>query len=105
MSFLLPVLLVLVVWLALRRANELAAFELSRDGARLVRGRSPAELTRDVADIARRGAVPNTTIRVVSEGGEPRLVAPVHLGETVVQRLRNVVGRYRVVHFRTGRGV
>ena len=105
MWFIPLVLLALFAWLVLRRANELSAFELSGDGARLVRGRAPAALLSDVAEIARRAAVPTTVVTVVTEGGEPRLLAPAHLGDAVVQQLRNVVGQYRVVHFRTGRGV
>jgi hypothetical protein len=95
--------LLLLVWLAMRRANELCTFELSEDGAELVRGRAPAELIAEVADVARRAAVPDAVVRVVTEGGAPRLIAPAHLGDAVVQQLRNVVGRHRVVHFRTGR--
>ncbi len=92
-------------WFVLRRADELAAVELSTDGARLVRGRAPPELLSDATEVAKRAAIATTVVRVVIEGGEPRLIAPAHLPDGVVQQLRNVVGRHRVVHFRTGRGV
>ncbi len=97
------VMLALLGWLALGRANELCALGLSVDGARLLRGRAPAALLSDAAEVARRARVPETTVRVVIEGGEPRLVAPAGLADAVVQQLRNVVGQYRVVHFRGGR--
>lgn len=93
----------LFLWFGLRRADELSVFELSRDGARLVRGRTPPELLSDVAEIARRAAVPTTVVRVITEGGTPRLIAPADLPDAVVQQLRNVVGRHHLAHFRSGR--
>jgi len=94
----------LFLWFGLRRANEISVFELSRDGARLIRGRTPPELLSDIAEIARRAAVPTTVVRVITEGGTPRLIAPTHLPDAVVQQLRNVVGRHQAAHFRNGRG-
>ena len=93
----------LFIWFGLRRADDLSHFELSTDGARLIRGRAPAELLADVDEIAKRAKVPATVVRVITEGGEPRLIAPPQLGDSVVQQLRNVVGRHRLVHYRTGR--
>src|SRR5439155_12029689 len=90
-------------WLVLGRANELSAFRLSPAGARLVRGRAPAGLLHDFDDVARRTGVGDVTVRVVTEGGVPRLIVPAGLMESVAQPLRNAVGRYDVVHFRTGR--
>ena len=97
------VFVALLMWFGLRRANELSVFELSRDGARLVRGRTPPELLSDVAEIGRRAALPVTVVRVVTERGTPRLIAPAGLSDGVIQQLRNVVGRHHVAHFRGGR--
>jgi hypothetical protein len=94
---------VVAAWLLMRRANELCALRLSPDGARLVRGRAPAGLLSDANEVARRAALRGVTVRVVTESGEPRLVSPPGVPEAVVQQLRNVVGQYRVVHFRTGK--
>lgn len=103
MWFVALVSVALFIWFGLRRANELSVFELSPDGARLLRGKTPPELLADVDEIAKRAKVPTTVVRVITEGGEPRLIAPPTLGDSVVQQLRNVVGRHRLVHFRTGR--
>jgi hypothetical protein len=100
---LIPAALALVVWLA-ARANELCKIKVIDGAPRLVRGRVPAGFMGDVSDIVTRGRVARGTIRVVSERGVPRLVsAPGELGPIVVQQLRNVVGQYRTLHFRTGR--
>jgi regulator of protease activity HflC (stomatin/prohibitin superfamily) len=95
--------LVLVVWLFLRRANELCVFRISNGELRLVGGRAPAGLLVDAGEVTRRAAIADATIRIVSEGGEPRLVANDALGQAVNQQLRNVVGQYRLLQFRTGR--
>lgn len=93
---------IVALWFFFRRANELCALSLSRDTVRLLRGRAPRPLLLDVHDVARRAALTGVTVRIVSEGGTPRLVAPKALPDAVVQQLRNVVGQYNVTHFRTG---
>jgi hypothetical protein len=103
MGFVVLIALSLIVWLLLRHANELCALRLSSDGARLVRGRAPPSLVSDAGEVARHAGGIYVTVRVVVESGAPRLLAPAGLDEDVVQRLRNVVGQYKVVHFRTGR--
>src|SRR5690349_5747806 len=98
------VFVALLMWFGLRRSTELSVFELSRDGARLVRGSGPPGRLWGVAETERRAALPPRVARVVTEGGTPRLIAPADLPEGVVQQLRNVVGRHHVAHFRGGRG-
>ncbi|HEX4340828.1 MAG TPA: DUF3634 family protein [Polyangiaceae bacterium] len=105
MRYLVFAALSVIAWLVIRRANELCAVTLTKDGARLVRGRAPAALLSDFTEIARRASRTETTVRVVLESGSPRLLAPADLDETTVQQLRNVVGQHPVVHFRTGRRV
>jgi hypothetical protein len=91
-----------VAWFLLRRANELCAVRVEGGRARLLRGKVPNDLLADIADIARRGHVDGITLRVVSEGGAPRLVPP-DVPDAVAQQLRNAIGRHRLMHFRTGR--
>jgi H+/gluconate symporter-like permease len=95
--------LALSIGLLLRRANELCALTLASGGARLIRGRAPARMIADVDEVARRAAGPPATVRVVIESGVPRLLAPDGMPDRIVQQLRNVVGQYQVVHFRTGK--
>jgi len=95
------VLIGLAAWL-LRRANELCAFSLRQGRSSLVRGRAPARLIADLDEIARRSPTQNMTIRVVLESRVPRVVSTGGSAVTV-QQVRNVVGQYQAVHFRTGR--
>jgi hypothetical protein len=92
-----------VVWFVLRRANELCVLRLSPEGARLVRGRAPARFLSDATEVARRAALAEATVRVVTESGEPRVLPAPGVPGEVAQQLRNIAGQYRVVHFRTGR--
>jgi hypothetical protein len=94
---------VVLGWFVLRRANELCAIRLSGGDAHLVRGRAPAPFLADVAEVARRAPSIEAVIRVVTESGTPRVLAPAALPDAVVQQLRNVTGQYRAVQFRSGR--
>jgi hypothetical protein len=106
MRFLVFAALCVLAWFfVVRRANELCAIALTKDGARLVRGRAPAVLLSDFTEIACRASVTPVTVRVILEAGSPHLLAPPGLDEPTVQRLRNVTGQYRTVHFRTGRRI
>jgi hypothetical protein len=92
----------LLAWLLLRRANELCAVRVLDGKARLVRGRAPGALVPEFEDVLRRAQVSSVELRIVSEGGAPRLVPNPGLTEEVAQRLRNVLGPYSVLHFRRG---
>jgi len=91
------------LWLLLRRANELCAVRVSLGTARLLRGRAPARLLGDLAEIARRSPGAEAVVRVVVEGGQPRALLPATLDAAVAQQVRNVVGQHSVLHFRSGR--
>jgi hypothetical protein len=93
----------LLAWFFLRRANELSVIEVRNGDARLTRGRAPGRLLFDIGEIARRAAIERATLRIVSEGGSPRLEVFGTASPTEIQQLRNVVGEHRVLHFRTGR--
>jgi len=90
-------------WFLLGRANELCAIRVRSGQARLVRGRAPARFLSDVSEILRHSRVPDTMIRVVSERGTPCLQVSADVSDGVAQRLRNVTGEHRIVHFRTGK--
>lgn len=95
---------VALAFAALSRANELCAIRLRLGEAQLVRGRVPARFLEDVMDIAHRARLDGVIVRVVSEGGQPRLVVARGVVDAdVAQRLRNALGQHQVVHFRTGR--
>ena len=92
-----------LVWLFLRRANELCTLEIAEGRSTLLRGRAPGRFLSDVRDIAARSSDERLVIAVVSEGGLPRVV--VRSGaprDHILQQLRNVAGQHRVHHFRTG---
>ncbi|HMJ56007.1 MAG TPA: DUF3634 family protein [Polyangiaceae bacterium] len=87
--------------LALVRANELF-FVRVRDGkVRIVRGRVPARLFDDLADVVQKPAVTHADLRAVNEGGRPRLYAEGELSPEHKQRLRNVIGAFTVQQIRT----
>ncbi len=101
----LAVLFLLVVPLAvgLRRATDLCVIDVVGGKPRLRRGRLPPALMSEITDIVRRNRVRAGRIRVVTEGGEPRLLADAGFPAAATQQLRNVVGRYRVAQLRSGR--
>lgn len=92
-----------VAWFVLGRANELCSIRVEHGEARLARGKAPPRFLSDVREIARRAGLGAVTLRVVTEGGQPRLVPPANIPEDAVQQLRNALGQHRVLHFRTGR--
>jgi hypothetical protein len=95
------VLMVVVLWL-LRGAPELARIQVRDGKARLVRGRLPPKLLDDTVDVLRRRAPARATIRVVLDGGAPRVVAT-GVTEEQLQQLRNLAGAYSTAQFRSGR--
>ncbi len=101
----LAILLLLAVPLALAisRANELFCLEVRAGAPRLVRGRIPQRLLNDLADVLARPRVDHARLRAVVEDGRARLlVATGSLPESQLQRLRNVLGTYRVQEIRAG---
>jgi hypothetical protein len=97
------VVLGLPLAIAIARANELFMVEVSNGAPRLVRGRLPQRLLDDLSDVVSRPKISRARLRVVSEEGRPRLiVASGELSDGQVQRLRNVVGMYRVQEIKSG---
>jgi hypothetical protein len=91
---------VLVVWLALRRANEIAALDVLGGRLRVRRGRLPAGLRSDIEAIVSRRPVERATVRIVSEGGRPAVVTTGALSDAQKQQLRNVVGLWPLAKLR-----
>jgi hypothetical protein len=93
--------IVVVLWL-LRGAPELARLEVHDGQLSFVKGRLPPKLLADFSDVLRRHAPPRATIRIVLDGGAPRVIAT-GVSEEQLQQLRNVVGTYSAAQFRSGR--
>lgn len=75
----------------LSRANEIFCVSVRGGRVLLVRGRIPASLLEDFADVSARARLERATLRAVVQRGAPRLLvrgAPDH----VAQRLRNTFG-------------
>ncbi len=87
---------------AIQRSTELFVIELGQGGMRLVRGRIPRRLFADLRDVVERARLERGRVRVVLDGGSPRLRASDEVPSGVVQQLRNVVGTYQVAQIRNG---
>jgi hypothetical protein len=96
------VALVAVVFFVLRGSPELARLEV-HDGKLSHRsGRMPPRLLSDFEDALRDSRVDYAIVRIVLDGARPRVTAT-GLPEDVLQRFRNLTGRYETPQFRTGR--
>jgi hypothetical protein len=84
------------------RSNELFVVEVRKGKVRFTRGRMPQRLLNEIADVVRRPRVVSGRIRVVKEGGMPKVQAEGQFEPDHLQRLRNVVGTYEVAQIRAG---
>lgn len=89
---LLVVALVVPFLVLVRRANELFVLDVQEGKVEVLRGRLPPALLRDLRDVLR--DVPRATVTARVEGGRP-MVRAEGLSEPVLQRVRNVVGRFQ----------
>jgi len=97
------VLVVIAVMLVvLRGAPELARLEVRDGELSFVRGRMPPGLFGDLADVLSRRRVGRAEVRIVLDGGRPRVVAS-GVTDDELQQLRNVTGAYSSAQFRSGR--
>jgi hypothetical protein len=94
--------LIALLLFVLRGSPELARFEVKAGKFEFVRGRVPPKLLDDFADVLSNRPLADATVRVVLDGGRPRVVAT-GLPEDELQRLRNVAGPYTAAQFRAGR--
>ena len=103
MWFVAVVLLVIVgIVVLLRGAPELARLEVRDGKLSFLRGRLPPRLLDDFADVLGRRAIARADVRVLLDGGRPRVVAT-GVTDDELQQLRNVAGAYSSSQFRTGR--
>jgi hypothetical protein len=84
--------LALLIWSA-QRSRELFVLAVKEGKTRVLRGRPPHALLRDLADVFERAQVGAAHVKVLREAGKPRLVAE-GLDEFVLQRARNVLGSF-----------
>lgn len=100
--FVVIAVLIALVLFVLRGSPELARFEVKEGKLEFVRGRVPPKLLEDFSDVLSGRAIADATVRVVLDGGRPRVVAT-GLPDDELQRLRNVTGPYTSAQFRSGR--
>lgn len=93
---------IVVVLFVLRGAPELARLEVRDGKPHFVKGRVPPRLLEDFSDVLRRPVLQRATIRIVLDGGVPRVIAT-GITDEQLQQLRNVTGAYTAAQFRTGR--
>lgn len=87
--------------ISLRRSNELFRARVRGGEMELLRGRIPQAMFDDLNDVFA-GTSAEGELTVVVEGGRPRTRLR-GFGEATAQRVRNVVGRFRVAEIRAGR--
>ena len=93
--------LVLALVGPLAQANELFVLEVRRGALIVTRGRLPGRLHDELEDIVQRAQVHSGRIRVVTENRRPAATTE-GLSAEVSQRVRNVVGMFRVADIRAG---
>ena len=99
----LGILLVLIIPLAIsiRRSNELFRARVRDGDVELIRGRIPQAMFDDLNDVFA-GRAENGERTVTVERGLPHTRVD-GFNEATSQRVRNVVGRFRVAEIRAGR--
>lgn len=100
--FVVVAVLIALLLFVLRGSPELARFEVKGGKFEFVRGRVPPKLYEDFSDVLSARPLADATVRVVLDGGRPRVVA-VGLPDDELQQLRNVAGPYTTAQFRSGR--
>jgi hypothetical protein len=100
--FVVVAVLIALLLFVLRGSPELARLEVKSGKLEFVRGRVPPKLLEDFSDVLSKRPIAEATIRVVLDGGRPRVVAT-GLPDDELQRLRNVAGPYTAAQFRSGR--
>ena len=88
----LPVVLVLGVVFAARRALTLFVVEIRNGQLQRARGRIPPSLLNDFLDVSPRGLNTRLVIRCRIEQGQPRLITEGTVNNDTLQQLRNLLG-------------
>jgi hypothetical protein len=101
---LLLLILTCLLWFwGLHRSGQLFVVKIREGRVAFTRGRIPAELLADIADIIARAGVIRADIQGVSRDGAPRLIFKGEMNPGVQQQLRNVVGTFTVSQIRHGK--
>ena len=100
--FLVVAVAIVLVLFFLRGSPELARLDVENGKPSFVSGRMPPKLLHDFEDVLSDRSIAKAVVRVVVDGGQPRVVAK-GLPEHKLQQLRNVAGRYPTTQFRKGR--
>lgn len=95
----LAALVLAIAFVFFRNVNELFVLRIDGGKVRVVRGRIPKRLLDEIADIAKQSRISGVRVRVLSEGGVPRL-NPEGLSPELAQRIRNVLGPFTVAEIR-----
>ncbi|MFZ5786682.1 MAG: DUF3634 family protein [Acidobacteriota bacterium] len=90
------------LWIFVDRANELFCLSWRNGQLRLVRGRIPPALKRDLGDALAHMKIAKTTVRARREDRGLRLTAA-GLDDFATQRLRNILQIYPVSQLRAAR--
>jgi len=94
--------IIAVILFVLRGSPELARLEVRDGKLSFVAGRLPARLLAEFADVLSRRSIEKADVRIVLDGGRPRVVAT-GVSDDELQQLRNVTGSYTSAQFRSGR--
>jgi hypothetical protein len=98
----LAILLVLAIPLivAIARSNEVVCLDVQNGKISVRRGRIPQRLLNDLSDVTTRPKIGRAVVRIVAEGGRPRVLVAGDIGDTQLQQLRNVVGTYQLAQIK-----
>lgn len=100
--FLLLVLAVAYWAWGLRQAATLFTVRVRDGRIASTRGRIPARLLSEIADIVERGGVARANIRAVSRDGRPVLQFAGEMAPGPAQQMRNVVGQFTSGQIKSG---
>jgi hypothetical protein len=85
---------------AIARSNEVVCLDVDNGRISVRRGRIPQRLVNDLSDVTNRPKIGRAVVRIVAEGGRPRVLVQGTVGETQIQQLRNVVGTWQLAQIR-----
>jgi hypothetical protein len=94
------ILALVALYVAADRARTFAVCRIERGRMKVVRGKIPARVRGELEEVIARSGLSSGGFSIKREDGRPTLVVHDVADPNVVQRLRNVVGRFRVAEMR-----
>jgi hypothetical protein len=88
------------LWFVADRARTFAVCRIERGRMRVVRGKIPARVRTELEEVVARSGLASGGFTIKREDGRPTLFVQGIDDPNVVQRLRNVVGRFRNAEMR-----